>query len=58
LIINDREAGTTLWVKASRSSGTADCVEMWPHAGRVEVRDTKDQGAGPFLRFGRTEFAA
>jgi Domain of unknown function (DUF397) len=50
---------TTPWVKASRSGGNGgNCVELRRHDGRVEVRDTKDQGAGPILRFTDAEFAA
>jgi hypothetical protein len=48
----------TQWVKASKSAANGDCVEMRAHAGAVEVRDTKDQGAGPTLGFTKAEFAA
>lgn len=41
---------TTDWVKASASTDNGDCVEMRRHAGAVEIRDTKDAGAGPTLR--------
>jgi len=49
----------TPWIKASRSSDTGGgCVEQRRHEGMVEVRDTKDSGAGPTLRFTDAEFAA
>jgi len=46
------------WVKARRSGSTGDCVEMRRHDGTVEIRDTKDHGAGPTLHFTPAEFAA
>lgn len=49
---------TTKWVKASRSGSSGQCVEMRRHEGAVEVRDTKDAGTGPTLRFTPGEFAA
>lgn len=48
----------TPWIKASRSNQEGSCVEQRSHDGMVEVRDTKDQGAGPTLRFTAAEFAA
>lgn len=49
----------TAWIKASRSGDTGgQCVEQRRHAGMIEVRDTKDAGAGPTLRFTDAEFAA
>lgn len=48
----------TLWVKASASNDKGICVEQRRHAGLVEVRDTKDGGTGPTLRFTAAEFAA
>lgn len=41
---------TTDWIKATASTNNGDCVEMRRHAGAVEIRDTKDAGAGPILR--------
>jgi len=40
------------WRKSSYSgNGGGDCVEVADHASRVLVRDTKQDGAGPALRF-------
>jgi hypothetical protein len=49
---------TTPWVKASASQGEANCVEQRRHDDLIEVRDTKDQGTGPTLRFTPAEFSA
>ena len=49
---------TTPWVKARMSDGSGSCVEMRRHAGAVEVRDTKDHGTGPTLRYTSDEWAA
>jgi hypothetical protein len=49
---------TTPWVKASASTGEANCVEQRRHGDAVEVRDTKDRGTGPTLSFTPAEFAA
>lgn len=48
----------TLWIKASASGSSANCVEVRRRAGAVEVRDTKAQGLGPSLRLMPAEFAA
>jgi len=48
----------TPWVKATQSNETGSCVEQRRFDGVVEVRDTKDQGTGPVLRFTPAEFAA
>lgn len=45
------------WVKASASGGNGQCVEMRRHGDAVEVRDTKDHGAGPTLTLTAAEFA-
>jgi hypothetical protein len=40
------------WRKASYSSnGGGNCIEVADHANRVLIRDTKDLGHGPVLRF-------
>ena len=49
---------TTPWVKASASDQGSSCVEQRRHAGMIEVRDTKDQGTGPVLRFTLAEYGA
>jgi hypothetical protein len=48
------------WRKSSYSNGTGgDCVEVadLPDGGRL-VRDTKDHGRGPILRFTEAEWRA
>jgi hypothetical protein len=49
---------TTPWQKAKASDTGSSCVEVRRHAGLVEVRDTKDAGEGPVLRFRSDEWAA
>jgi Domain of unknown function (DUF397) len=40
------------WRKSSYSGGSGgNCVEVADQAGRVLVRDTKEKGTGPTLRF-------
>jgi Domain of unknown function (DUF397) len=40
------------WRKSSYSGGSGgNCVEVADQAGRVLVRDTKQDGTGPVLRF-------
>jgi Domain of unknown function (DUF397) len=48
----------TPWIKASRSNTDGSCVEMRRFDGSIQVRDTKDQGQGPILRFTKSEFEA
>jgi hypothetical protein len=47
------------WRKSSFSNGTGgECVEVADlHDGRL-VRDTKDQGRGPVLRFAESDWRA
>ena len=47
------------WIKA-RKSGTngGGCVEIRRRDGMVEVRDSKQRGAGPILEFTPAEFDA
>jgi Domain of unknown function (DUF397) len=46
------------WIKASASNAQGSCVEQRFVDGMIEVRDTKDQGSGPVLRFTLNEYAA
>ena len=48
----------TPWVKASASNQEGTCVEQRCHGDMIDVRDTKDQGKGPILRFTPAEYAA
>jgi len=44
--------GNGMWRKSSYSGGSGgDCVEVARAARRVLVRDTRQVGAGPVLRF-------
>ena len=43
------------WFKADDSNDVG-CVEVAFHGGRVGVRDTKDNGAGPVLAFTEHEW--
>ena len=45
-------------MKASASDQGNSCVEQRRHQGLIEVRDTKDGGTGPVLRFTAAEYAA
>lgn len=49
---------TTPWVKASASDQGESCIEQRRHAGLIEIRDTKDHGTGPVLRFTPAEYTA
>ena len=50
---------TTPWIKASKSGGNGgQCVEVRRHDDMIEIRDSKDGGAGPVLRFTLAEFDA
>ena len=50
---------TNEWHKSSASNGAQNCVEVMENdEGGFLVRDTKDHGAGPVLRFTRGEWAA
>ena len=48
----------TPWIKATISNGSDNCVELRRDGEAVEVRDSKDGGTGPTLRFTPAEFAA
>lgn len=51
-----------VWHKSTRSGNNGGCVEVAANLldrdGFVYVRDTKDGGRGPVLRFTRTEWEA
>ena len=49
---------STPWIKSRRSADQGSCVEMRYADGLIEVRDTKDGGNGPVLRFTLDEYAA
>lgn len=50
---------TTPWVKARKSGGNGgSCTELRRNGGMIEVRDSKDKGGGPILRFTPEEFDA
>jgi NAD-dependent dihydropyrimidine dehydrogenase PreA subunit len=50
---------TTPWIKARKSGGNGgSCVEMRRHDNAIEIRDTKNNGAGPVLTFTPAEFDA
>ena len=48
----------TPWVKAALSGDQGACVEQRRCDDMIEVRDTKDNGSGPVLRFTEAEYAA
>ncbi len=48
----------TPWIKARRSGGGGQCVQVRTRDGDVEVRDSKAGESGPILRFTPAEFAA
>ncbi len=50
--------GPVRWIKASRSGGNGDCVELRNREGGIEVRDSKAGASGAILRFTPAEFAA
>lgn len=49
----------TPWIKARKSGGSdGSCVELRRRDGVIELRDTKDRGDGPVLRFRTDELDA
>jgi hypothetical protein len=48
----------TPWIKASRSGGEGECVQLRTRERGIEVRDSKAGESGPILRFTPAEFAA
>jgi hypothetical protein len=46
------------WFTSTRSSGNGNCVEVAHLSDGVAVRDTKNNGVGPILRFTGPEWDA
>jgi uncharacterized protein DUF397 len=48
------------WKKSSRSNGNGgnNCVEVRMTSDEILVRDSKDEGTGPVLKFTRMEWLA
>jgi hypothetical protein len=56
--MNSAELTGTVWRKSSRSNGQANCVEIAFLGTSVAMRDSKDRGSGPILRFSQDEWTA
>jgi hypothetical protein len=52
------QGGYTGWIKSSYSNSSANCVEIATDGHTVGVRDSKQNGDGPVLKFSRAEWAA
>ena len=50
--------GFTGWRTSSRSANNGACVEVGQGGAVVAVRDTKNRGAGPVLKFGSEAWTA
>jgi hypothetical protein len=56
--MSNHDTGDTSWFKSSFSNANGDCVEMRRTGSSIELRDSKQQGAGPTLTFTVAEFQA
>jgi len=50
--------GDLRWRKSSYSGNGGNCVEVAEHDGLILIRDTKDHGHGPVLRYTPAEWRA
>jgi hypothetical protein len=55
--VEEDAPGKLVWVKASRSYGIGECVELAADGDMIALRDSKNP-AVPYLRFTRSEMAA
>jgi hypothetical protein len=51
-------SSTSEWIKATKSNGGGDCVQMRRNGTAIEVRDSKHGEDGPVLSFTKKEFDA
>jgi hypothetical protein len=57
--MNSDDLTSARWFKSSHSDGQNNCVEVaFLDSGQVALRDSKNQGRGPILRFTPSEWAA
>jgi hypothetical protein len=56
--MNSAELTGAVWRKSSRSNGQANCIEIAFLGGDIAMRDSKDRGSGPILRFPQGEWTA
>jgi Domain of unknown function (DUF397) len=57
--MNSDDLTSARWFKSSYSDGQNNCVEVaFLDRGDVALRDSKDKGRGPILRFTASEWVA
>lgn len=57
--MNSDDLTSARWFKSSHSDAQNNCVEVaFLDGGAVALRDSKDQGNGPILRFAPSEWTA
>jgi hypothetical protein len=56
--MNSAKLTGAMWRKSSRSNGQANCIEIAFLGATVAMRDSKDRGSGPILRFSHGEWQA